>query len=270
MELSEDGNSYHIKSTTSAKCAVDVTFTRLAPGFKAGKDGTSTFGTDPHAPWGHMVHKFWPSCAVSGTFKTADGEVDMRGKGLYIYAMQGMKPHHAAARWNFVNFKSPSYTAVMMEFTTPASYGSTVVNVGGIATEGELLFAGAGGKAEHTASSKDAQNDWPAPTAARYTWRGKTRDGKDVSAELAGPLGERLDRIDVMDEVPGFVKQIVAGVAGTKPYIYQVRNPWPGRCAGNVRANNSQYGPKLKLKIKVGDEEKDEEGTLFTEATFIS
>jgi hypothetical protein len=38
---------------------------------------------------------------------------------------------------------------------------------------------------------------------------------------LAGPLGDRLDRVDIMAEVPGFVKNIVAAAVGTKPYIYQ-------------------------------------------------
>lgn len=32
----------------------------------------------------------------------------------------------------------------------------------------------------------------------------------------------------------------------------------------------AQYHPKLKLQLKIGDEEIVEDGTLFTEATFIS
>ncbi|KAF2103530.1 survival factor 1 [Rhizodiscina lignyota] len=251
VELSEDGSAYHIQSSTSDKCLVDVTFTRTTPGFKVGKDGTSYFGTDHANPWGHMYHGFWPACTVTGRYRTEGGDLDMSGKGVYIHAIQGMKPHHAAARWNFANFKSPSYNAIMMEFTTPASYGTTVVNVGGITTQDTILFAGAPQKAEHTETSQDAENEWPAPTAGRYTWHGTTKDGKEVTAELAAPLGDRLDRIDVMAEVPKFVKQIVAGAAGTKPYIYQ-------------------YGLKTKLKIKIGDEEKEEDGQLFTEATFIS
>lgn len=50
-----------------------------------------------------------------------------------------------------------------------------------------------------------------------------TKDGQAVEAVLETDFEDRLDRIDVMAEVPGFVKQIVAGAAGTKPYIYQVR-----------------------------------------------
>jgi hypothetical protein len=138
-----------------------------------------------------------------------------------------------------------------MEYTTPESYGSTVVCVSGIATEGHLLTAGVDGTVKHTETKQDSTNDWPEPSSAAYHWVGKTTDGKDITADLAGPLGPKYDRVDVMAEVPGFVKAIVATAAGTKPYIYQ-------------------FAPKMTLKIKVGDEVKEEEGTLFTEATFIS
>lgn len=137
-----------------------------------------------------------------------------------------------------------------MEFTTPASYASTIVRVAGIATDGKLLFANTEGDVKHTESKQD-ETGWPAPTAASYHWVGKTEDGKDVTADIAGSLGEAIDRVDVMAEVPGFIKTIVASAAGTKPYIYQ-------------------YAPKMTIKVKVGDEVKEEEGTLFTEATFIS
>ena len=145
------------------------------------------------------------------------------------------------------------YTAILMEYTTPPSYGETKVAVGGIVKDGEIIFAGASPllKAEHTEIKGDPDNDWPEPSAAAFTWDGKTKDGKDVHAELKGALGPRTDRVDVMGEVPKFVKQIVAGAAGTKPYIYQ-------------------YTPKLKLKLNIGGEESEEEGQLFMEATFIS
>ena len=157
-----------------------------------------------------------------------------------------------ASQWNFVNFQSPTYSAIIMEFTTPASYASTVVRVSGIATDGKLLLANNhAGDVKHTATKKDADNDWPEPTAVSYVWEGKTDDGKEISATLEGELGDRLDRVDVMAEVPGFIKSIAATAVGTKPYIYQ-------------------FLPKLTIKVKVGDEVKEEEGTLFSEATFIS
>ena len=68
---------------------------RTAPGFQVGKDGKSYFGTDPQNPWGSMRHAFWPRCECEGTIITNDGEIDLKGRALFIMALQGMKPHHA-------------------------------------------------------------------------------------------------------------------------------------------------------------------------------
>ena len=57
--------------------------------------------------------------------------------------------------------------------------------------------------------------------AATYQLDGMTKEGKAVSVKISGKI-KNLDRVDVMAEVPGFVKDIVAGTVGTKPYIYQV------------------------------------------------
>ena len=111
-----------------------------------------------------------------------------------------------------------------MEYTTPPSYGSTIVNVGGIAVDGKILCAGSqGNSAQHTKVISDRENEWPEPEAVKYVWGGVTNDKKPVSATLAGSLGKRLDKVDVMAKIPGFIKTIVGGVVGTKPYIYQVR-----------------------------------------------
>ena len=112
----------------------------------------------------------------------------------------------------------------MMEYTTPPSYGSTIVNVGGIAVDGAILCAGSrGNSVQHTKVISDHENEWPEPEAVKYVWGGVTNDKKSVSATLAGSLGKRLDKVDVMAKIPGFIKTIVGGVVGTKPYIYQVR-----------------------------------------------
>ncbi|TQS32977.1 hypothetical protein Golomagni_06696, partial [Golovinomyces magnicellulatus] len=167
------------------------------------------------------------------------------------YALQGMKPHHAAARWNFVNFQGPTYSAILMEFTTPPSYGCSVVNVGGIAKDGEIIAAGCDNTVTHVAIKKDEESGWDSPSEAKYVWNNKSKDGKTVEGSIDAALGDRLDRVDVMAEVPGFVKTLVATTVGTKPYVYQ-------------------YGAKATLKLKIGDEEITEEGQLFAEATFIS
>jgi len=223
VEISPDGDSWSIKSMNDERAIVNITVHRVAPGVQIGKTGKTLYGTDLANPWGSMRHAFWPRCRAEGTIVTQDRTVDFdNASGMYVYALQGMKPHHLAARWNFCNFQTPSLSAIMMEFTTPPSYGSTTVNVGIIVRDGEILFANALGTAEHTQSAKDPETDWPEPKAVKFTWSGKTHDGRDVVAVIENNLGPRTDRVDVMSEVPSFVKTIVSTAAGTKPFIYMV------------------------------------------------
>jgi hypothetical protein len=226
LELSEDGTTYTIKSMNDENCIVNLTVKRTAPGFQVGKTGKTLYGTDLSNPWGSMRHAFWPRCTAEGTMTTKDGPIDFKGRAFYAMALQGMKPHHAAAKWTFLNFQGPSHSAVLMEYITPPSYGSTTVTVGGIAKDGEIVTAGCSLTATHVETKKDEDDEWPAPTKIKCTWSGTCNHGKAVEAVIEGDYGERLDRVDVMAEVPGFVKKIVAGAAGTKPYIYQVcRDP---------------------------------------------
>ncbi|KAI9651779.1 MAG: putative cell survival pathways protein [Alyxoria varia] len=250
IELAEDGLSYSIKSSTSSKASIDVKFTRQSPGFMAGKDGTSAYGTDPSNPWGSMWHKIWPRCGVTGTFKSEDGDINMSGRGCFIHALQGMKPHHAAARWNFANFQSNEYSAIMMEFTTPESYGSTTVNVAGIAVDGKIIYAGADNSATHKEAIEDPEVQWPEPKAVEFQWN-IASGANDCQALISCDLEKRTDRVDVMAEVPGFIKQFIAGAAGTRPYIYQ-------------------FIQDSTIRIKAYGQERDESGKLFMEATFIS
>ncbi|KAL1895380.1 putative cell survival pathways protein [Ceratocystis pirilliformis] len=253
VELSDDGNSWSIKSMTDDRCLVNLTVTRETPGYQIAKDGLSTYGTDSENPWGSMRHAFWPRCKTEGTLTTADGAIDFKGKAFYVYALQGMKPHHAAARWNFISFQGETYSANVMEFITPAAYENSKVSVGAIVKDGEIITAGPITTCEHTKTNHDEETGWDVPENFKFTWEGQTKDGKPVSASIEGQF-DPLDRIDVMAEVPGFVKKIVANAAGTKPYIYQY----------------STHKSKLPLKLKIGDQEITEQGVPFAEASFVS
>jgi hypothetical protein len=227
VELSDDGEFYTIKSINDERAIINLKVSRVAPALHVGRSGTTYFGTDIENPWGTMRHAFWPRCVSEGTI-SVDGEVvEFKGSAVFIHALQGMKPHHAASTWNFVNFQGPNYSAIMMEFTTPPSYGTTTVNAGCIVKDDGVVIAGCNNTATHTAIKDDSESAWPEPTAAKYTWSGTTKDGKPVEAVIEGDLGDRADRIDIMAEVPGFVKTIIAGAAGTRPYIYQVRQNTP-------------------------------------------
>lgn len=103
LTLNEEGTTYTLKSAVNEDSLVNLTFTRLAPGFVVGKDGTSYFGTDPQNPWGSMRHAFWPRCSVEGTIITKEKTYDFKGRGFFVHALQGMKPHHAGKLLSFVS-----------------------------------------------------------------------------------------------------------------------------------------------------------------------
>lgn len=251
VSLSPDGTTYTIKSAVNNDNVCNLIVKKTAPGFMAGEDGTSHYGTDPKHPWGSMRHVFWPRASVTGTMQTKAKTYKVDGRAVFIHALQGMKPHHAAARWNFVNLQTLTYSAVMMEFTTPPSYGKTVVNVGCIAKDGELLYAGCTNTVTHLAATVDPISEWPEPKALLANWVGK--DGKQVEAEMMGDLGERTDRVDVLAHVPGIIKNLIGGVVGTKPIIFQYIST-----------------DTMTLKVKEASNETSERGRLFCEATFIS
>lgn len=136
----------------------------------------------------------------------------------------------------------------MMEFMTPPSYGSAKVTIGGIAEDGKIIHAGGQDPVQHISTKVDPETEWPAPEAAKFEWKA---DGKTV-ATISGSLLPRADRVDVLAQIPSFLKMIIAQAANTKPFIYQ-------------------YSPNttLELTSESGEAQKIE-GRAFMEATFIS
>lgn len=228
IELSEDGTEYHLISRVTEESIVDLTFNRLAPAAKIGKDGKTVYGDNIEEPWGSMRHVFWPRNKVTGEIITSGTTIKINGYSLVIMALQGMKPHHAAASWNFLNFHSKSVSAVVMEFTTPKSYAATKVSLAFIANDEGIIAVSVNNDIVHQKVEID-EIGWPKPNAIEFNLHGvdpKATDeevasnAKPVEVKVYGDL-HLMERVDVMHEIPAFVKNIVSGVAGTKPYIYQ-------------------------------------------------
>jgi hypothetical protein len=254
--LNDDNTAYTLKITVNPQTIVNFTMTRNSPGFKIGRDGATLFGPDKAKPWGSMKHLFWPRCTVDGVILVNGAPLDVKGRGLFIHALQGMKPHHAARKWNFCNFQGKTFSATMMEFTTPESYGNTTINVGGIAKEGIIVAATVDNEAKHVASKEDTETGWQQPTEMQFLWRGVETAEHDssrraVSANLSLQSETLLERVDVLAEIPPWLKKVVHGVSGTRPFIYQ-------------------YAKPATLELKIADEVVKDEGMLFVEATFIS
>lgn len=246
LSIELHGDEYVLKSAVTPKSVVNLTMKRLVPGVIFGKDGTTLYGDDVANPWGSMRHVFWPRCSVTGTVEVDGNTTEIDGLTMFVMAMQGMKPHHAAKSWNFLNFQSEQFSAVQMEFTTPPSYATTKVNIAILTSRDSILVCCIDNDIVHEDAKVD-EVGWPVPSAITFNFNGKSDAGEPVSATVKGQLKTLVERVDVMAEIPQFVKNIVSGVSGAKPYIYQFCN---------------------EMVATVGD--KSDKGLAFSEATFIS
>lgn len=250
----EGDNVYVIKSTFDNESKVDLKFTRIGDGVVFGDHGMTLYGEDVSEPWGSMRHAFWPRCHTEGhieILKAVDQEaeevvyqqerkIEINYLGMYVMALQGMKPHHAAATWDFLNYQSDKFSAVVMEFTTPPSYGKTKVSVGMVVdATGKVIVASKNITTKHLDNKLDETSGWDVPQAISYDFNGVV--------QVEGKLTNLIERVDVMAEIPGFVKSIATAASGTKPYIYQFGN-WFEICA----------------------EGQKETGWAYSESTFIS
>ncbi|KAM9914386.1 hypothetical protein OXX69_000684 [Metschnikowia pulcherrima] len=239
-----NNETYTLKSAVNKDSEVDLEMTKLVPGVIFGADGTTFYGEDVKEPWGSMRHAFWPRCAAKGTIKLKNASIEIDGYTMFVMALQGMKPHHAAKSWNFLNFQSENFSAVQMEFTTPKSYATTKVNVAIFTSKDAIIATSIDNDVVHENAQVD-EVGWSVPKSIIFNFSEGT--SSVPVAQVYGEIPQLVERVDVMAEIPQFVKNIVSGVAGAKPYIYQFCNT---------------------LTIKHGDT--SEQGVAFNEATFIS
>lgn len=282
IEFNEDGTECHVSSQVTPDSDVDFVFKRLIPGAKVGSDGTTYFGDNLQEPWGMMRHVFWPRNHVKGEIrmrlpsddpdKPTERSYKFDGEnptyGMFVMAFQGMKPHHAAKSWNFLYFNNDKHTVVVMEFVTPKSYANTKVSVAILTDSEKVLAVTVDNDVSHLDCSVDSVG-WNVPKALKIEFQGLhssvpteeieldeetqevvVKEDQRFNAIVEGPLDYLVARVDVMGEVPNFVKNIVSGVAGTKPYIYQ-------------------YGSQDGFSVKIGDGP-ESKGFAWTEVTFIS
>ncbi|EIN04901.1 survival factor 1 [Punctularia strigosozonata HHB-11173 SS5] len=275
--------------------SLDVTRPASTPGFKVGKGpkgGYSYFGYDPEKADGYVIHRFWPLTHAAGTLITKGQAIPVKGPGMFVHAIQGMRPNLVASRWNFAYFESAEQggvTAVQMDFTTldthgrkgPGSGGVTV-SVGGVVLGGKLASVTTEtrwpdeplpestsviSRAIHLQPTKDAETGYDLPTEIEYKWAAPSivADAPgEVNASLRIAVGGPseasglVEKVDVLGEIPYALKMAVNYVAGTKPYIYQWLNP-----ATLVVKGPDSLIPGLSAGLEV-------QGRLYNEATFIS
>jgi hypothetical protein len=254
--------SYTISANVDKDLQIALVVSRPAAiaGFKLGngpKGGFSYFGADPAKPEGYVVHRFWPQTHCTGHIICNGQAIEANGTGMFVHAIQGMRPNLVAASWNFANFQSDELggtSAIQMEFTTIDAYGrkgagsgGVVVNVGSLVVGGKLVAVtgetrwpdevpseGVTSKSrtEHFDPTLDPETGYKQPSKLTYTWQGASvipSASGTVDASLTVDVGTPaqpkglIEKVDVLAEIPYVIKAFVNYVAGTKPYVYQVR-----------------------------------------------
>ena len=255
--------SYTIRANLADDLQLSLDIVRPAgiPGYKIGKGprgGFSYFGPDVEKPEGYAIHRFWPHDVATGHIISKGRALTAKGPGMMVHAIQGMRPNLVAARWDFANFQSEAYggvSAIQMEFTTIDAYGrkgdgsgGVKVNVGSLVLGGKLAAVTAETKwpdedesdeasvvsrATHLGMVADEETGYDTPSEIVFRWAGPSivADAQGtvdatLKVDVGNPAAPKglIEKVDVLAEIPYVVKTVVNYVAGTKPYIYQVRH----------------------------------------------
>lgn len=257
--------SYSIQANPApdVQIFIEVARSASAPGWKIGKGdegGYSHFGPDPSNSEGYVIHRFWPRFKATGHVVLGGQAKPIEGHGMFVHAIQGMRPDLVASSWNFAHFQSQDHggvSAIQMEFKTISTYGKKGAGSGGVSVNIGSLVVGEKLAAVSTETKYPGEtNDADTPVQCRVTHLNPTLDPETsyqkpcgVLFEWAGPslisdkpgtykaslnvdLGniERpkglIEKVDVLAEIPRVLKMAVNYVAGTKPYVYQVGVLW--------------------------------------------
>ncbi|KAJ4477170.1 survival factor 1 [Lentinula aciculospora] len=293
---SKPGSDYPESYTVQANPAPDVQIflelTRPAsvPGWKIGsgdEGGYSQFGPDTSNPDGYVIHRFWPVLKASGHIVLGGKATPVEGRGMFVHAIQGMRPDLVATAWNFGHFQSPDLggvSAIQMEFTTTKSYGrkgagsgGVIVNIGSLVVGEKLVAVTAETKYPNEKSDADSlvksrvthlrpildpDTGYQKPCELLFEWAGPslvTDKPGTYNASLNVDVGDveqpkgLIEKVDFLAEVPKVLKMAVSYVAGTKPYLYMWINP-----------------SKLVITEPGSDAPVEASGYMYNEATFIS
>lgn len=270
---------YQIQAKYDDEVQISLEYDALCPGFKLGagpKGGMTYFGQLSAKPTpagdapdyaaggdGYCVHRFLPRCAVSGIVRVGADVIDLAGsRGVFIHAIQGLRPNLLAAKWNFCNFQTvdkegdEAVSLILMEFTTPPGYGSKVVTVGSVVVGDKLVAVSSGGsgivggaQAQHEDAVVDAETGYAAPGAIKFSWEaprleeaaggaaadklvaateGNSKVHATIQLDLVTDKAKYetrglVEKVDVLGQIPYLIRKFVNYAAGTKPYIYTVR-----------------------------------------------
>ena len=239
-------------ATRPSPFSLDLEFEPLCAPFQV-NDGKIHFGAGKTD--GFIEMKFIPQGKCRGTIKIDGKSFDFKGVGVCLRQYQGVKPHVTTKRWNCSYFcenvtkiDQPIRSLFMIQMQSSPAYNGEVINYG-YYFDGKKLRA-VTSKDNEIIYSKikcDRETGYCVPEHFDYRWNGVDMEGKLFKAVVSGTPSSRIARIDLLENLPMFLRKIVESLCPARPYIYQTLNQ--------------------SVKAEINGESL--EGTLFQEFSFL-
>jgi len=217
----EDGSkTYHVRiqhSSSPLKC--DVTFFQpvIQEPLMFG-DGFVYFSEDKKSLF-KMTYTM-PRATVSGTVLKGKESINFEGWGFVSHFGHNIQPHRYSLKWQLFKLHTPEISLVMALLTCPKAMNYYQISHGYYVQDNELVAATMDNHVDVPESSYDRDTGYNQPHSSKWTWKGKTKDGKDFVAEVSIPHKRLLDKVDILGTLPWVIRIIIKAFLA-RPYHYQ-------------------------------------------------
>ncbi|KAI7826359.1 Svf1-like-domain-containing protein [Kickxella alabastrina] len=227
LKVRKDSDEYECKGISVAWDAehrdLKVKYTagkqRNAKGFMRKGDGYKIGDGKNHIGEGTAEHYFYPT----GDIKV-EGEINgeaFQSQGVWNTVFFAGKREDAPAE------ASERDTFHILQYETPASFGSACCSNAGLTEAGNLKAVFWDTTVEHMDMVKDENGSgYSVPKRILFTSKGKTTDGKPVTVTFDAQPKTRLHDIDVLHEMPYVVRRLVQALI-TKPITVAIEGEQP-------------------------------------------
>jgi hypothetical protein len=199
---------------------------RSAPGFVSTQPPLVATAGHMSKCDGYILEHFLPILTFHGHIQIGQEAVVVpKGPlagGLFTHAIQAIKPHLAASRWNVYLMHDPRSNTLlhMVRWKTPAHYGFVEIYQGALMIDGDLraICGGCDNSVVDVMPVLDPVSGYAIPRGLAHHWRAV--DGHNFVAESHVQLQNLLGRHDVLDRLPHWLRLIIRRFI-TNPFIYQ-------------------------------------------------
>ncbi|KND01341.1 uncharacterized protein SPPG_03153 [Spizellomyces punctatus DAOM BR117] len=248
VQFDASKKSYHVTLNAAPAMVIDFNF-EAVDGFCQVNEGKVPFNhTDISV--GYVSAQFIPKGRVTGNV-IVDGKLhDIEGTGLYVKALQS-KPQ-CAARWSFANFQTEKDALLMYQYELCRGYGYDfdARSEGALVLDNKIVAVTLNNFATLLNKSYDSFSGYEVPSEVSYRWEGEAKDGRPVKIEMKVALTHLLDKIDLLSELPFFVRKFIQTCI-TAPFVYQ-------------------WFEDASASVTIGEETHILKGKLFHENAFLA